>query len=133
MYINYKVKGLVWVAVGMSGTECEVLLQGLMGSVVGEEMREFLTCPVCGRCITGKNCRQNLRHHLLIHTGAKPFSCPHCPHRANYKPNLLKHIRSVHGPKLNNPVGMSISNAGVVQGMTAGQQTSNISHLSSSQ
>ncbi|KAK3881043.1 hypothetical protein Pcinc_014500 [Petrolisthes cinctipes] len=75
-------------------------------------MREFLTCPVCGRCITGKNCRQNLRHHLLIHTGVKPFSCPHCPHRANYKPNLLKHIRSVHGPKLNIPIGTNINSPG---------------------
>ncbi|XP_050728484.1 broad-complex core protein isoforms 1/2/3/4/5-like isoform X23 [Eriocheir sinensis] len=78
----------------------------VVGGVVGEEMREYLACPVCGRYITGKNCRQNLRHHLLIHTGEKPFLCPHCPHRANYKPNLLKHIRGVHGPKLPGQAGV---------------------------
>ncbi|KAK4309632.1 hypothetical protein Pmani_018743 [Petrolisthes manimaculis] len=72
-----------------------------MGSVVGEEMREFLTCPVCGRCITGKNCRQNLRHHLLIHTGAgvrgsgEAVICPVCGKSIsgrNKRQNLQYHM-----------------------------------------
>lgn len=103
-------------------TECVVLLQGVVvGGVVGEEMREYLACPVCGRYITGKNCRQNLRHHLLIHTGEKPFLCPHCPHRANYKPNLLKHIRGVHGPKLAGQAGVAPPPA-VPSGLAADQE-----------
>lgn len=33
---------------------------------------------------------------MFIHTGRKPYSCPVCPYKGNYKPNLLKHLRNVH-------------------------------------
>ncbi|XP_045103682.1 longitudinals lacking protein, isoforms H/M/V-like isoform X8 [Portunus trituberculatus] len=50
-------------------------------------------CPTCGKTFgTSKDCRR----HAVIHTGAKPFKCPYCPHRANVKYNLTKHVLVKH-------------------------------------
>ena len=37
-----------------------------------------------------------LERHKLIHTGAKPFECPHCEYAARQKPHLTRHIRRKH-------------------------------------
>lgn len=47
-----------------------------------------LACQVCGKVFSGKNQRQLLRRHTLIHTGEKPHACPNCPYRTNQKCNL---------------------------------------------
>lgn len=51
-------------------------------------------CPTCSKAFV---LGTDLKRHLLIHTGEKPFKCPHCPHRANRKGNLLVHIMNRHG------------------------------------
>ncbi|XP_045598521.1 protein tramtrack, beta isoform isoform X10 [Procambarus clarkii] len=50
-------------------------------------------CGVCGR---GFRLANDLRRHLRIHTGEKPFHCPHCPYRASQKQSVNRHIRTVH-------------------------------------
>ncbi|XP_076060157.1 uncharacterized protein LOC143036544 isoform X16 [Oratosquilla oratoria] len=52
-------------------------------------------CPVCGKRISR---RDSLRVHLRTHTGEKPYTCPHCPHRCADRGNMIKHIRNRHGP-----------------------------------
>nr|XP_027222255.1 zinc finger protein 710-like [Penaeus vannamei] len=59
-----------------------------------------LTCEVCGKNFTGRNRRQNLQQHQMIHTGIKPFSCPYCSHSSNRKGNMDMHILRVHGEVL---------------------------------
>lgn len=55
-----------------------------------------LACPVCGKSFGGRNRKQNLGFHMLIHTGEKRHQCPYCPHKSTLKSNLNKHIRTMH-------------------------------------
>ena len=45
-------------------------------------------CLICGRDFTRK---QNLRQHLRIHTGVKPFQCDTCGRRFTQKSTLRRH------------------------------------------
>lgn len=66
-----------------------------MGSPVQEEMTD-VNCRFCSKTFHGRYAKYNLKRHLMIHRGEKPFVCPYCPHRANQKGNLKYHILSVH-------------------------------------
>ncbi|XP_018012524.1 protein tramtrack, beta isoform isoform X14 [Hyalella azteca] len=61
-----------------------------------QEMATGVTCPVCPRTFTGRNKKQNLEYHLMVHTGEKPFLCPFCPHRSNRMSNLKLHMFARH-------------------------------------
>nr|XP_027211434.1 broad-complex core protein isoforms 1/2/3/4/5-like [Penaeus vannamei] len=54
------------------------------------------SCPLCGKEFHGVRQRRNLKRHLMIHWGEKPFHCPFCPHRSNQKSNLKTHILKAH-------------------------------------
>lgn len=63
----------------------------------GAAARASVQCPVCGRQFQGTKRNYLLNRHFQIHTGEKPYQCPHCSHRANRKSNLKMHIESRHG------------------------------------
>ncbi|XP_069971243.1 zinc finger protein 219 [Penaeus vannamei] len=44
----------------------------------------------CPHCPYRANQKSDLKRHLLVHTGARPFACPHCPYRVNYRYDLKK-------------------------------------------
>ncbi|KAL2084642.1 hypothetical protein ACEWY4_020160 [Coilia grayii] len=48
-------------------------------------------CNVCGRSFPFQS---SLSQHMRRHTGARPYKCPYCEHRASQKGNLKVHIRS---------------------------------------
>lgn len=55
-------------------------------------------CPECGLWCAFKS---QLVKHMYIHTGEKPYSCPHCTYKARQRGTLNKHIKCLH-PELFN-------------------------------
>jgi hypothetical protein len=50
-----------------------------------------LTCSLCGKTFVKKT---NLKHHLMLHRGEKPWKCHVCEWRFVQKCNLKKHLES---------------------------------------
>ena len=50
-------------------------------------------CPYCPQVMKTS---QMIGRHILVHTGEKPFACPHCDFRTNRKSNLTAHVKSQH-------------------------------------
>ncbi|XP_034250093.1 oocyte zinc finger protein XlCOF22-like isoform X2 [Thrips palmi] len=59
---------------------------------VRKESSGIQVCNECGRSFTNKT---DLKAHMQVHTGEKPFVCKECGQRFAYKSNLTKHY-SVH-------------------------------------
>ena len=59
-----------------------------------------LQCSVCQAKFSGSKRKYLLNRHMFIHTGEKPFQCPHCPHSCNRKENLQLHIYAKHASKI---------------------------------
>ncbi|KAJ8411569.1 hypothetical protein AAFF_G00163770 [Aldrovandia affinis] len=51
-------------------------------------------CHACGICGKSFPFQSSLSQHMRKHTGARPYKCPYCDHRASQKGNLKVHIRS---------------------------------------
>ena len=50
-------------------------------------------CQWCGRNFDRVS---NLKRHLLLHSGIKPFKCLYCNYRATQKANVVQHLASRH-------------------------------------
>ena len=52
-----------------------------------------LNCSYCGKYFRWP---KDMRRHLRIHTGERPFSCNFCSYRAIQNGALVRHIRAMH-------------------------------------
>lgn len=55
-----------------------------------------INCPYCNIKLS---CRGNLKTHIRIHTGERPFKCSYCPKAFIQKQNLTQHIRTHTGER----------------------------------
>ncbi|XP_064092714.1 zinc finger and BTB domain-containing protein 14-like isoform X25 [Macrobrachium nipponense] len=53
-------------------------------------------CPYCSYNTT---MLQNLKRHILRHTGEKPFTCPYCPYKSTQKVHVDTHMRTHTGER----------------------------------
>ncbi|MCL4149723.1 UNVERIFIED_CONTAM: hypothetical protein GTU68_023807, partial [Idotea baltica] len=51
-----------------------------------------LVCSVCSKSFQSHR-RGDFIRHFRIHSGEKPFACPHCPYKAKQKMHLVFHER----------------------------------------
>ncbi|RXG70505.1 Transcription factor Ken 1 [Armadillidium vulgare] len=50
----------------------------------------------CHMCCKSFMTRWNLTQHIRIHTGERPYACPHCTYKAPQKKNLIYHLSAIH-------------------------------------
>ncbi|XP_051262703.1 zinc finger protein 516 isoform X2 [Dicentrarchus labrax] len=87
-------------SVEMMETQAESQKEKLIGDKVNPEnevegeddkIPGAYDCNICGRSFPFLS---SLSQHMRRHTGARPYKCPYCDHRASQKGNLKVHIRS---------------------------------------
>ncbi|KAK8749279.1 hypothetical protein OTU49_015768 [Cherax quadricarinatus] len=54
------------------------------------------SCPECGKMFRGDYHKYNLKKHLTIHAGLRPYPCPVCNMAFNQKVSMKRHFASVH-------------------------------------
>ena len=50
-------------------------------------------CPFCQKIMKNST---DMKRHLRIHTGEKPFSCQFCTYTSNHKSNVNLHVKKLH-------------------------------------
>ncbi|XP_068211055.1 longitudinals lacking protein, isoforms H/M/V-like isoform X27 [Palaemon carinicauda] len=53
-------------------------------------------CPYCNYSTPFS---QNLKRHMLTHTGEKPYTCPHCSYKSSQKVHIDAHVRTHTGER----------------------------------
>ena len=73
--------------------QCQVSQRGRRKKQTFSPSKEKYKCTVCGQCFARQ---YTLDTHERIHTGAKPFKCPHCDICFRQSGTRRNHVRAVH-------------------------------------
>ncbi|KAF2368654.1 Zinc finger C2H2-type, partial [Trinorchestia longiramus] len=85
----------------LATTENSSRISASISSNIGQTMHmqpdSSIACHICSKVFHGEYCKYNLKKHLTIHYGMKPFSCPLCQRTFNQKSSMRRHLTFVHG------------------------------------
>lgn len=81
-------------ALSMQSSSMHCTLDG----VIAGSFDQSVNCGdhICLFCRKSFMCKTHLDRHVRVHTGEKPFSCPHCSYKASQKGSVKRHIIMVH-------------------------------------
>ena len=87
----------------LSGSQGEELIasQGSQGEEATHPGSQSDTvCLLCGQNFYGSNRKNNLKQHLAIHSGIRPFRCSWCPQSFIRRSHLKRHLGTRHKDNL---------------------------------
>ena len=70
---------------------------GQLWNVQGSQLVEIFTCAVCAK---GFKLKHNLKQHMSIHTGDRPYACQFCQKKFRRKHHLERHAFTKHGRRV---------------------------------
>lgn len=73
--------------------EQDLIIRSTENSEACDDDPKGFPCPQCRRIFSNKYKRDR---HQRIHSGVKPYRCPHCPYRSTRKDPVLRHIKKRH-------------------------------------
>ena len=83
------------IPISVSGINSEVI-RNYSGVDMNDVKNYNGQCPLCEKMFTNRNKHQNLRDHILIHLGIKPYACPYCPYTGRQHNHIRSHIQLCH-------------------------------------
>ncbi|ESO93685.1 hypothetical protein LOTGIDRAFT_95373, partial [Lottia gigantea] len=58
-----------------------------------QQNRMQIPCPICGKVVLKTGMSSHMR---TVHSGRKPYKCPHCDYSSAFRGNLNTHIKGMH-------------------------------------
>ncbi|XP_063413352.1 zinc finger and BTB domain-containing protein 17-like isoform X4 [Mytilus trossulus] len=58
-----------------------------------QQNRMQIPCPICGKVVLKTGMSSHMR---TVHSGRKPYKCPHCDYASAFRGNLNTHIKGMH-------------------------------------
>jgi len=81
----------------IQAVDAEVLHHGILGAsldagnfppLYGSKFMKY-PCHICPKSFSKT---EDLKRHIRVHTGERPYCCPHCPYKAAQKGTLTQHM-----------------------------------------
>lgn len=58
-----------------------------------QQNRMQIPCPICGKVVLKTGMSSHMR---TVHSGRKPYKCPHCEYASAFRGNLNTHVKGMH-------------------------------------